>query len=122
MFIQSNPNDYVQSTNRNKNFFVLLRIINSLFSYSSSQKDGGALGVFAQKLTVIIRGSLFLHCNAGSGGALFFDTNSNAAMNLNNSYFLKNSADAEGALSIAYKQNQPVLFIENYYYGFFDCG
>ena len=113
VFIQSNPNDYRRSTNRKKHFFVLLRIINSSFSYSSSTKDGGALCVFTQMFAAIIRDSLFLQCKAASGGALFFDTNSNTTINLNSSYFLKNSADAGGALSIAYKQNEPVLFIEN---------
>ena len=91
--IQSDPKDYSQSLNRNRNFFVFLSIINSSFSYSSSGKDGGAIIVFAQKLSVNIRNSSFLQCNAKvSGGALVFQTNNTSTIRINNSYFLKNSA------------------------------
>ena len=107
VFIKSDPKDYPQPTN--KNFFVFLRIINSSFSNSSSGRYGGALCVWAQTLSAIIEDSLFLQCNAASGGALFFDTNGNASINLNNSYFTRNSADTGGILSISSKHNQPVL-------------
>ena len=93
VYIQSDPKDYPEPDNTEKNFFVFLRIINSSFSYTSSGQDGGALMVVAQTLSAIIQGSLFLQCNAtASGGALFFHTNDNATIRLHNSYFLKNSA------------------------------
>ena len=93
VYIQSNPKDYQQSTNPNRNFFVFLRIISSSFSYSSSGKDGGALMVFAEKLLAIIRNSSFLQCNATvSGGALFFQTNGSTTIHLHNCYFFKNIA------------------------------
>ena len=98
MCIQSDPKDYSQSSNRNRNFFVFLSIINSSFSYSSSGKDGGAIIVFAQKFSVIIRNSSFLQCNAKvSGGALLFQTHDATKICLHDSYFLKNSA-YEGAI------------------------
>ena len=93
MYIESNPKHYPQSWNHNRNFFVSLQIINSSFSHSSSGIHGGAIIVFAQKLSVIIRGSSFLHCNATlSGGALLFQTNDTSTICINNSCFLKNSA------------------------------
>ena len=93
VYIQSDPKDYPQPTNPNRNFVVFLRIINSSFSNSSSGKHGGALCVFAQTLSAIIEGSLFLHCNStNTGGALLFYTNDSATIRLHNSYFLKNSA------------------------------
>ena len=91
--IESDPKHYPQSWNHNRNFFVSLHILNSSFSHSSSRMNGGAIIVFAQKLSVIIRGSSFLHCNATlSGGALGFQTNDTSTICINNSYFLKNSA------------------------------
>ena len=91
--IESDPKHYPQSWNHNRNFFVSLHILNSSFSHSSSGMNGGAIIVFAQKLSVIIRGSSFLHCNATlSGGALGFQTNDTSTICINNSYFLKNSA------------------------------
>ena len=113
VFIQSDPKDYPESKNPNRNFFVFLRIINSSFSYTSSGLDGGALIVVAQTLSAILQGSLFLQCNAASGGALSFDTNGNTTINLNNSYFTKNSADTGGILSISSKHNQLVLSKDN---------
>ena len=93
VYIRSHPNDYPQSTHANIYFFVFLRIINSSFSNSSSGTDGGALCVFAQRLSAIIQDSLFLQCNATlSGGALLLNTNDNTTIRLHNSYFLKNSA------------------------------
>ena len=93
MYIQSDPKDYPQPTNPNRNFFVFLHIINSSFSNSSSRKNGGALCVFAQTLSAIIEGSLFRQCNASiTGGALVFSANDSATIRLHNSYFLKNSA------------------------------
>ena len=92
VYIQSNPKDYRQSTNPNKNFVVFLRIINSSFSNSSSGDLAGALYVFAQRLSAIIQGSLFLQCNARtSGGTLFLNATDSATILLHNSYFLKNS-------------------------------
>ena len=93
VYIQSNPNNYLQSTNPNKNFVVFLRIINSSFSNSSSGGLASALYVFAQRLSAIIQGSLFLQCNAaGPGGALLLELKDNGTIGLHNSYFLKNSA------------------------------
>ena len=91
--IESYPKYYPQSWNNNRNFFVSLHIINSSFSHSSSQRNGGAIFVFAQKLSAIIRGSSFLHCNATlAGGALLFATLGPSTIRINNCYFLKNSA------------------------------
>ena len=92
--IKSDQKLYPQSWNNNRNFFVSLHIINSSFSHSSSGIHGGAIIVFAQKLSVIIRSSSFLHCNATrSGGALLFRaTNGPSTIRINNCYFLKNSA------------------------------
>ena len=97
VYIQSDPTSYQESTNRNRDFFVILRIINSSFSYSSSGKDGGAVGIFAEKLSAIIRDSLFLRCNASSsGGALSFVSNDVTNISLHNSNFLENGADGRG--------------------------
>ena len=97
VYIQSDPKDYPQSTNRNRIFFVFLRIINSSFSHTSSGKSGGALSVFAQAFSAIIRDSSFLHCNATLwGGVLFSSTTYNTIIRLHNSYFLKNSGHSKG--------------------------
>ena len=98
LYIQSNPENYPQSTNLDRNFIVFLRIINSSFSNSSSGKGGGALCVVAPTLSAIIQDSSFQQCNAtASGGALYFSTNDNATIRLHNSYFQKNSVQ-DGAI------------------------
>ena len=90
--------DYKQSTKRTKIFFVLIRIINSSFSYSLSGRRGGAVYIDAKKLSVIIRDSLFLRCHASSsGGALFFVTSDSTTISLHNSNFSENGAD-DGAI------------------------
>ena len=47
VFAQSYPNDFGNSSDFNKGFFILLRIIDSSFSYSSSTIYGGAVCVYA---------------------------------------------------------------------------
>ena len=98
VFVQSYPNDIGNSSDFNEGFFVLLRIIDSLFSYSSSTFYGGAVCVYAQVLSVIIRDSSFLRCGAAvSGGALYLSTNDTSRISLQNSYLVENSAD-DGAI------------------------
>ena len=115
VFILSTAIDYKQSTKRTKNFFVLIRIINSSFLYSSSGKKGGAVNINAKKLSAIIRDSLFLRCHASSGGALNFLTSDSTTISLHNSNFSENSAD-DGAIvhagSIGYDCSYN-LFITN---------
>ena len=95
---------YIKSNmgSKTKNTFALLRIINSSFSYSTSELSGGAVCISAQKLSAIIRDSLFLRCNAGSsGGALFFATNDSTTISLRNNNFSENSADNGGIVQAA---------------------
>ena len=98
VFVQSYPNDFGNSSDFNKGFFVLLRIIDSSFSYSSSTIYGGAVCVYAQALSAIIRDSSFLRCGAAvSGGALYLSTDDTSRISLQNSYLVENSAD-DGAI------------------------
>ena len=98
VYIHQMPKYYNQSTKCIKNAFALLRIINSSFSYTKSRQKGGAVWVYSEKLSVIIRDSLFLRCNARSfGGALHFFTSDNATISLYNSNFSENTAD-DGAV------------------------
>ena len=124
VYIQSDPKDYPQPTNPNRNFVVFLRIINSSFSNCSSRMKGGALYVWAQTLSAIIEDSLFLKCNtADAGGALLLKLNDSATIRLHNSYFLKNSAYNGGIVhiqSIEYRKDSSinvsitnVTFLEN---------
>ena len=97
VFIKSNMGS------KTKNSFALLRIINSSFSYSTSGLFGGAVCISAQKLSVIIRDSLFLRCNARfSGGALYSFTNDSTTIGLRNNNFSENRA-GDGAIVQANK-------------------
>ena len=90
VYIESAPADYKSRTN----VYAFVSINNSSFSYSTSGIDGAVVYIHAEKLSVIVRDSLFLRCNAtSSGGALYFLSNDNTIINLHNSHFSENSAD-----------------------------
>ena len=96
-FIASRPIDNKQSNKHRKKSVALLRIFNSSFSYIRSGLRGGAVGVYAEKLSVIIRDSLLLR---SSGGALFFLTNDSATISLHNNSFSENSAGYAGIVHV----------------------
>ena len=90
VYIESVPADYESTTNA----YAFISINNSSFSYSTSGIDGAVVYIHAEKLSVIVRDSLFLRCNAtSSGGALYFLSNDSTIINLHNSHFSENSAD-----------------------------
>ncbi|CAB4002939.1 Hypothetical predicted protein, partial [Paramuricea clavata] len=117
VYIQSQRNAYLQSSNHSKKFFVHLRIINSSFSYT----EGRVVGVLAENLLAIVSDSSFLRNSAPYCGTLCIFTSDAAIINLHNVYFLENSADDGGIVeAVASKESSTfslfmtnVMFLQN---------
>ena len=112
VFIKSRQN--AKSLNRNKNFFVILHIINSSFSYSASSKDGGAICISGEKIFATVRHSSFLRNSAAySGGLLYIDINDVATINIYDVYLLENSVDNGGIIEVTYPNSKLNFAVSN---------
>ena len=97
VYVQSQIDARLKSTNRSKRFMARLHVRNSSFSYSTSKGKGGVMYILAQNLIMIIRDSFFLRNNAGAMSIHATDT---AVIHLYNDYFVENSADDGGIVEV----------------------